>query len=126
MINPQWGFNPIIIRMLFAVTLFQQKPTPEKIIEMVKYKAITYQRNGSDNASKSRQKIPKASTSLDTDLSVDLGSWIANAKVLVPVSELIKIPSQKGKLLKAIEGPVIAQFVLLIKGKVNGEQIGVT
>jgi hypothetical protein len=23
MINPQWGFNPIIIRMLFAVTLFQ-------------------------------------------------------------------------------------------------------
>jgi hypothetical protein len=25
MINPQWGFNPIIIRMLFAVTLFQQK-----------------------------------------------------------------------------------------------------
>ena len=25
MINPQWGFNTIIIRMLFAVTLFQQK-----------------------------------------------------------------------------------------------------
>jgi hypothetical protein len=25
MINPQWGFNPIIIRMLFAVTLFQQR-----------------------------------------------------------------------------------------------------
>jgi hypothetical protein len=25
MINPQWGFNPIIIRMLFAVTLFQHK-----------------------------------------------------------------------------------------------------
>ena len=24
MINPQWGFNPIIIRMLFAVTSFQQ------------------------------------------------------------------------------------------------------
>jgi hypothetical protein len=24
MINSQWGFNPIIIRMLFAVTLFQQ------------------------------------------------------------------------------------------------------
>jgi hypothetical protein len=23
MINPQWGFNPIIIRMLFTVTLFQ-------------------------------------------------------------------------------------------------------
>jgi hypothetical protein len=26
MINPQWGFNPIIIRMLFAVTLFQKPP----------------------------------------------------------------------------------------------------
>jgi hypothetical protein len=25
MINLQWGFNPIIIRMLFAVTLFQQQ-----------------------------------------------------------------------------------------------------
>jgi hypothetical protein len=25
MINPQWGFNPIIIRMLFVVTLFQQE-----------------------------------------------------------------------------------------------------
>jgi hypothetical protein len=40
-----------------------------------------------------------------TDLSVDLGNWISNAKVLVPVSELIKIPSQKDKLLKAIKGP---------------------
>jgi hypothetical protein len=30
MINPQWGFNPItkIIRMLFAVTLFQQENLP--------------------------------------------------------------------------------------------------
>jgi hypothetical protein len=25
MINPQWGFNPIIIRMFFTVTLFQQQ-----------------------------------------------------------------------------------------------------
>jgi hypothetical protein len=33
-----------------------------------------------------------------------LGSWISNAKVLVLVSELIKIPSQKTKLLKAIGG----------------------
>jgi hypothetical protein len=30
MINPQWGFNPIIIRMLFAVTLFQQRPIVAK------------------------------------------------------------------------------------------------
>jgi hypothetical protein len=31
MINPQWGFNPIIIRMLFAVTLFQQRVALEKV-----------------------------------------------------------------------------------------------
>jgi hypothetical protein len=30
MINPQWGFNPIIIRMLFAVTLFQHRDSDEK------------------------------------------------------------------------------------------------
>jgi hypothetical protein len=28
-----------------------------------------------------------------------------NAKMLVPVAEIMKIPSQKGKLLKAIEHP---------------------
>jgi phage shock protein PspC (stress-responsive transcriptional regulator) len=28
MINLQWGFNPIIIRMLFAVTLFQHAGAP--------------------------------------------------------------------------------------------------
>ena len=36
---------------------------------------------------------------------MDLGSWIHNAKVLVQVVELVKIPSQKEKLIKAIEGP---------------------
>jgi hypothetical protein len=30
---------------------------------------------------------------------------MSNAKVLIPVAELIKIPSQKEKLLRAIEGP---------------------
>jgi hypothetical protein len=28
MINPQRGFNSIIIRMLFAVTLFQEEESP--------------------------------------------------------------------------------------------------
>jgi hypothetical protein len=33
MINPQWGFNPIIkiIRMLFAVTLFQHSPLARRV-----------------------------------------------------------------------------------------------
>jgi hypothetical protein len=29
-INPQWGFNPII-RMLFAVTLFQHSPLTRRV-----------------------------------------------------------------------------------------------
>jgi hypothetical protein len=33
MINPQWGFNPIIIRMLFAVTLFQERGCPNEARE---------------------------------------------------------------------------------------------
>jgi hypothetical protein len=38
-------------------------------------------------------------------LNFDLGGWVSNAKALVSVVELIKIPSQKEKLLKDIEGP---------------------
>jgi hypothetical protein len=82
--------------------LYGEKPTLEQILEMEKYKGVTYQRK--ENDKKSSQIIPKTPTPPDTDLSVDLGSWISNAKVLVPVSELIKIPSQKTKLLKAIGG----------------------
>jgi hypothetical protein len=83
--------------------LYGEKPTPEQILEMARFKGVTYQKRRNDN--KSYQNIPKTLTPPTADLSVDLGSWIANAKVLVPVSELIKIPSQKEKLLKAIEGP---------------------
>jgi hypothetical protein len=36
MINPQWGFNPIIIRMLFAVTLFQQQQRQRNRLMQVK------------------------------------------------------------------------------------------
>jgi hypothetical protein len=31
MINMQWGFNPIIIRMLFDVTLFQHSPLTGRV-----------------------------------------------------------------------------------------------
>jgi hypothetical protein len=85
--------------------LHGEKPTPKKILEMARYKGVTYQKKGNDNSSKSYQNIPKAITPPNADLSVDLSSWISNAKVLVPISELIKIPSQKDILLKAIEGP---------------------
>jgi hypothetical protein len=75
--------------------LFGEKPTPEQILEMARYKGVTYQRKGNENPTKTNQNIPKAITPPTSELSIDLGGWISNAKVLVPVTELIKIPSQK-------------------------------
>ena len=63
---------------------------------------MTYQRKGNDNSNKSYQNIPKAFTPPIEDLSLDLGNWISNAKVLVLITDLTKIPSRKDKLLKAI------------------------
>jgi hypothetical protein len=40
-----------------------------------------------------------------SELNIDLGGWLSNAKMLVPVSEIMKIPSQREKLLKAIDCP---------------------
>ena len=40
-----------------------------------------------------------------SDLNIDLGGWLNNTKMLVPMSEIIKIPSQREKLLKSIENP---------------------
>ena len=40
-----------------------------------------------------------------SDLNIDLGGWLNNAKMLVSVSEIMKIHSQREKLLKAIENP---------------------
>jgi hypothetical protein len=40
-----------------------------------------------------------------SDLNNYLGGWISNAKMLLPVSEIMKIPSQREKLLKSIENP---------------------
>jgi len=36
-----------------------------------------------------------------------LGNWFNNAKIWVPLSEIAKTPSQRDKLLKAIQGPQI-------------------
>jgi hypothetical protein len=37
------------------------------------------------------------------DLNIDLGGWLSNAKMLVPVSKIMKITSQREKLLRVIE-----------------------
>ena len=38
-------------------------------------------------------------------MNFDLGNWMANAKALIPISEIIKISSQMEKLIRFIEGP---------------------
>jgi hypothetical protein len=79
---------------------------------MAKYRGITYQRNGNRGQYKGQTSIPKVAPTppksnvcVNSDLNIDLGGWLSNAKMLVPISELMKIPSQREKLLKAIEDP---------------------
>ena len=40
-------------------------------------------------------------------MNIDLGGWLNNSKIWVPVTEVLKIPSQNAKLLNAIENPRI-------------------
>ena len=74
-------------------------PSAEQINNTQNFKGITYQRKGS-----SAQNIPKVTapnppkeveTKEIVDLSFDLGNWLANTKVHVPVLELCKIPGQR-------------------------------
>jgi hypothetical protein len=79
---------------------------------MAKYRGITYQRNRNKGQVKGQISVPKVSpfppksnVNINSDLNIDLGGWLSNAKMLVPVSELMKILSQRERLLKAIEDP---------------------
>ena len=70
---------------------------------------MTYQRNGKKSQDRERPptnapKVPPPppnSIAPNTELNIDLEGWLSNAKMLVHVAEIMKIPSQKGKLLKA-------------------------
>ena len=98
--------NDVVEEYDNVTKLYGHKPTNEQILEMARHKGIVYQRKGRDGASKSQANFPKVTNPPPfTNLSIDLGSWISNAKILVPVSDLLKIPSQKEKLLKAINVP---------------------
>jgi hypothetical protein len=95
-----------------ATEKYGPKPTPQQIAEMAKYKCITYQRNGNRGHDKGQTSVPKVSPNppksnvhINADLNIDLCGWFNNAKILVPVSEIMKIPSQRKRLLKAIEEP---------------------
>jgi hypothetical protein len=91
---------------------FGPKPTPKQVSEMARYRGITYQRNGNKIKIGLKQVFlrippppPKSMVPTNSELNIDLGGWLNNAKMLVPVSEIMKIPSQREKLLKAIENP---------------------
>jgi hypothetical protein len=95
-----------------ATENYGPKPTPQQVTEMDKYRGVTYQRGGNKSQDKSQTSAPKVSSTplksnmpSNVDLNFDLGGWLSNAKVLVPVSDIMKIPSQKEKLLKSIEQP---------------------
>jgi hypothetical protein len=98
--------NEVVEEYDNVTKLYGHKPTNEQILEMDRHKGIIYQRKGRDGANKPQANFPKVTNPAPiADLTIDLGSWISNAKVLVPVSNLLKIPSQKETLLKTINVP---------------------
>jgi len=77
---------------------------------MARFRGITYQRNGNKSQDKGQTSIPKVpsippkpNVPINSELNIDLGGWLNNAKMLVPVSELMKILSQREKLLKSMK-----------------------
>jgi hypothetical protein len=93
-----------------ATEKYGPKPTPHQVAEMARFRGITYQRKENKSQDKGQTSVPKVSppkskVPTNADLNIDLGGWLSNVKMLVPVSELMKIPSQKEKLLKAIDEP---------------------
>ena len=67
--------------------IYGSKPTPRQISKMAKYKGITYQRRGTQNQDRPQTSISKVPLPpkenippSNTDLNIDLGGWINNAK----------------------------------------------
>jgi len=75
-------------------------------MEIAKDKGLTYQRRDKDQ---SGNQIPPRifNPSSNSGLDIDLGNWFNNAKIWFPVAKIAKIPSQRAKLLKAIEAPQV-------------------
>lgn len=82
------------------VKLFSEEPPLEQVLEIAKDKGLTYQRRSqNDNQVNSRSLNPRSTSGMN----IHLGVWFNNSKVLVPVTEIVKIPSQNVKLLSAID-----------------------
>jgi hypothetical protein len=62
---------------------------------MARYRGLTYQRDGTKNqdGSKAHPPPPNSSVPTNSKLNIDLGGWLNNAKILVPVAEIMKMPS---------------------------------
>jgi hypothetical protein len=74
MINPQWGFDPInnisiIIRILFAVTLFQHSPLTRRVF----FNSIRRERSASSVASRGQYQ---------SIINIILEHWLANLRVI--------------------------------------------
>jgi hypothetical protein len=83
-----------------ATKTFGPNPTPQQVAEMAKFRGITCQRNGNKSLDKNQANIPKVAPThpksnvyASSDLNIDLGGWLSNAKILVLVLEIMKIPS---------------------------------
>jgi hypothetical protein len=83
-----------------ATENYGHKPNPQQVVEMAKYRGTTYQRDGNKSQYKGQTSVPKVSPThpksnvpINAYLNIDLGGWLSNAKMLVPVLELMKIPS---------------------------------
>ena len=64
---------------------FSTKPTTKQIKEMPKFKGLTYQRRENPGTAKNNQY--KVITPPDSkDIGLDLGAWLQNAKVSMPVT----------------------------------------
>ncbi len=86
------------------VKLFDERPSPDQILEIAKDKGLTYQRRDKDQ---SDNHAPLRNFSPASGMNIDLGGWLNNSKIWVLVTEVLKIPSQNAKLLNAIENPRI-------------------
>ena len=79
---------------------FGPKPTPQQVAEMARFRGITYQRNENNKQDRPQASVlgmpptpPKSNVYANSELNIDLGGWLNNAKMLVLVLEIMKIPS---------------------------------
>ena len=85
------------------IELYGEKYSSSQILEIVKDRER--ERNKDRNQNATKIFIPPTS-----DFNIDLRGWINNAKILVLVTEILKISSQKLKLLKAIDAPHVKEM----------------